>query len=100
MSRESEIQLIAYRIWEEDGCCDGRDLEHWLRAEIVWEEQQKPANKPATKAKQAYPAKKQPPVKKAQPKPATRAAKNVKPANPEAEAKPGVEAPKTEEKKD
>ena len=43
MSREDEIQMIAYRIWEEEGWCHGRDVEHWLKAEIIWEEQQKPA---------------------------------------------------------
>jgi hypothetical protein len=41
MEREDEIRLIAYRIWEEEGCCHGRDIEHWLKAEVVWEERQK-----------------------------------------------------------
>ena len=44
MGREDEIRLIAYRIWEEDGCCDGRDLEHWFRAEVIWEEPQMQEN--------------------------------------------------------
>ena len=41
MGREDEIRLIAYEIWEEEGCIDGRDCEHWFRAEVVWEQQQK-----------------------------------------------------------
>jgi hypothetical protein len=31
MGREDGIRLIAYLIWEE-GCCDGHDCEHWLKA--------------------------------------------------------------------
>ena len=41
MEKEEEIRLIAYRIWEEEGCIDGRDCEHWFRAEIIWETNQK-----------------------------------------------------------
>lgn len=41
MEREEEIRLIAYRIWEEEGCYHGRDVEHWLKAEAIWEEKQK-----------------------------------------------------------
>jgi len=41
MGREDEIRLMAYSIWEQEGCCDGRDVEHWLRAEVIWEGKQK-----------------------------------------------------------
>ena len=44
MSREEEIRLIAYRIWEEEGCCHGHDIEHWLRAEVTWENGNKQQN--------------------------------------------------------
>jgi hypothetical protein len=37
MNREDEIRLIAYSIWEQEGCPNGRDYEHWLRAEALWE---------------------------------------------------------------
>jgi hypothetical protein len=37
MAREDEIKLIAYSIWESEGCCDGHDGDHWLRAEAIWE---------------------------------------------------------------
>ncbi len=55
MGKEEEIRLIAYGIWEEEGCIDGRDCEHWLRAEAIWElNQKKPVVKSAeTKPKQA-----------------------------------------------
>ena len=41
MGREDEIRIIAYRIWEEEDCCDGRDCEHWLKAEVIWDKKQK-----------------------------------------------------------
>jgi hypothetical protein len=31
--REQAIRERAYAIWEEEGRPDGRDLDHWLRAE-------------------------------------------------------------------
>ena len=49
MGREDEIRLIAYSIWEQEGRCDGRDCEHWLKAEVIWEENQN--NRTASKAK-------------------------------------------------
>jgi hypothetical protein len=47
MGRGDEIRLIAYSIWEEEGCPDGRDSEHWLRAEAIWEENRKATAKSA-----------------------------------------------------
>ena len=41
MGREDEIRAIAYRIWEEEGGCDGCDYDHWLKAEMIWEDKQK-----------------------------------------------------------
>ncbi len=41
MAREDEIRLIAYGIWEQEGYVDGRDVEHWLKAEAIWEEKHK-----------------------------------------------------------
>jgi hypothetical protein len=32
MDREDRIRQRAYRIWEDEGCPDGRDREHWDRA--------------------------------------------------------------------
>jgi translation elongation factor EF-1alpha len=36
MAKEEEIRLIAYNIWEQEGCPNGRDCEHWFRAEALW----------------------------------------------------------------
>jgi hypothetical protein len=41
LGREDEIKLIAYNIWKEQDCLDGQDFEHWLKAEAIWEEQNK-----------------------------------------------------------
>ena len=41
MVKEDEIRTIAYRLWEQEGCCDGHDCEHWLKAEVIWKEKQK-----------------------------------------------------------
>ena len=39
MERQEEIQKIAYSIWQNDGCPEGRHLNHWLKAEAMWGEQ-------------------------------------------------------------
>ncbi len=41
MGRNEEIRLMAYYIWLEERCCHGYDLDHWLKAEAIWEQQQK-----------------------------------------------------------
>jgi hypothetical protein len=38
MNHDQELQLIAYHIWEEQGHPHGCDVEHWLKAESVWQE--------------------------------------------------------------
>jgi hypothetical protein len=35
MEREQEIRGLAYKIWEEEGCPHGRNVEHWLKAEAM-----------------------------------------------------------------
>jgi hypothetical protein len=35
MEREEEIRGLAYRMWLEEGCPDGRNVEHWLKAEAM-----------------------------------------------------------------
>jgi hypothetical protein len=49
MAKEDEIRLIAYNIWEQEGCINRKDCEHWFRAEAIWEEQQKPLGENTTK---------------------------------------------------
>jgi hypothetical protein len=39
MEREEEIRLIAYQIWEGEDRPHGRDLDHWLKAEAIWQRQ-------------------------------------------------------------
>jgi hypothetical protein len=41
VGREDEVRLIAYSIWEEEGCQSGQECEHWYRAEEIWEGKQK-----------------------------------------------------------
>ncbi len=40
MNREQEIRGIAYEIWIKEGRPTGHALEHWLRAEAVWNQKQ------------------------------------------------------------
>jgi hypothetical protein len=53
MDRENDVRLIAYHIWEEQGCCDGRDLDHWLVAETIWEQMQQKEKAPASSKSKA-----------------------------------------------
>ena len=39
--REDEIRTIAYGIWEKDNRPRGRALEEWLKAELIWESEQR-----------------------------------------------------------
>lgn len=48
--RDDEIRQIAYRLWQEEGCPDGREAEHWLKAEAIWLEEHRPENGPKKKA--------------------------------------------------
>jgi hypothetical protein len=48
MGKEDEVKLIAYRLWEEEGCVDGHDCEHWFRAEVIWGRNQKQSVKEST----------------------------------------------------
>jgi hypothetical protein len=41
MRREDEIRLIAYALWVRDGKRYWKAIEHWLRAEVIWEQNQK-----------------------------------------------------------
>jgi hypothetical protein len=39
MNRDEEIRQVAYKFWQEEGCPDGYDVQHWL-------EEKRPKNKP------------------------------------------------------
>jgi hypothetical protein len=47
--RQEEIRIIAYQLWEQEGCVIGRDCEHWGQAEQIWEDKQKKQKTPAGK---------------------------------------------------
>jgi len=35
-NREEEIRQLAYRLWQEAGCPEGIEAQHWLKAEAIW----------------------------------------------------------------
>ncbi len=37
MDREEKIRSLAYSIWENEGHPHGRDMEHWLKAETIFD---------------------------------------------------------------
>ena len=37
MSKEVEIRLIAYRVWEQEGCLNGKHCRDWFKAESIWD---------------------------------------------------------------
>ena len=56
IDRDEEIRQLAYRLWQESGCPNGSDLQHWLRAQEIWLEShppKKPRAKPSTATKPA-----------------------------------------------
>ena len=59
-SRDEEIRQIAYHIWRDEGCPEGRHLDHWLKAESIWRARQQAANEPdkPARAKTKRPRKK------------------------------------------
>jgi hypothetical protein len=62
MAKQDDVRLIAYHIWEDEGCCDGSDVDHWLRAEMIWEamggnKSRTPAKTKAAEAQKATPTK-------------------------------------------
>ena len=52
IDRDEEVRQLAYRIWQEAGCPNGSDLQHWLQATELWREIHSPKSRPKpTKAK-------------------------------------------------
>ena len=35
IDRDEEIRQLAYRLWQEAGCPNGSDLQHWLQAQGI-----------------------------------------------------------------
>ena len=38
-NRDEEIRQLAYRLWQQEGCQNGYDGQHWLKAETIWLEE-------------------------------------------------------------
>ena len=45
-NRDEATRQLAYKLWQEDGHPDGYDVEHWLRAQMILEEINRPQSKP------------------------------------------------------
>ena len=58
-NREEEIRQLAYRLWQEAGCPEGIEAQHWLKAEAIWLEE----HRAPSKAKRAKAAKARKPRK-------------------------------------
>jgi DUF2934 family protein len=58
-NHDEEIRQLAYRLWQEAGCPEGNDVQHWLKAEAIWlNEHRAPSEaKPAKTAKARKPRK-------------------------------------------
>ena len=46
VERHAKIRELAYRIWQEEGYPDGQEVQHWLKAEAIWQEKHRPKIKP------------------------------------------------------
>jgi hypothetical protein len=42
INRDNEIRQLAYQLWQEEGCPDGHEVQHWLKAETIWLEEHRP----------------------------------------------------------
>ena len=58
-NRDEAIRQLAYRFWQEAGCPEGNDVQHWLKAETMWLEE----HRGRSAAKQAKAAKARKPRK-------------------------------------
>lgn len=45
-NRDEEIRQLAYRLWQQEGCQNGDDGQHWLKAETIWLEEHRPKKEP------------------------------------------------------
>jgi hypothetical protein len=50
MAKEDEIKLIAYSIWESQGCSNRHEWEHWFIAQNIWDQKKKKIVEVNTKA--------------------------------------------------
>jgi hypothetical protein len=67
VEREQRIREIAYRIWQEEGYPHGNEVQHWLKAEALWQEENnraKPALEPTPEIRTKAATKTRKPQKK------------------------------------
>jgi len=50
---DDEIRQLAYSLWQEEGCPHGHEVQHWLKAESIWQVK----HRPKIKRKQSQPLK-------------------------------------------
>jgi len=43
---QEQIRELAYRIWQAEGYPHGYDVQHWLKAEAMWQEEHRSESKP------------------------------------------------------
>ena len=46
MNRDEEIRQVAYKLWQEEGYPQGYEVQHWLKAETIWQANHSPKSKP------------------------------------------------------
>ena len=46
IERDAEIRELAYRIWQEEGYPHGHEVQHWLKAESIWQKKHRAKSKP------------------------------------------------------
>jgi hypothetical protein len=46
MNRDEEIRQVAYKLWQEEGYPHGYEVQHWLKAEAIWQEKHRAKSKP------------------------------------------------------
>lgn len=53
---DEEIRQIAYKLWLDESCPDGRHVEHWLKAESIWRARQDATQPDRQRRPKAVPA--------------------------------------------
>ena len=46
IERDEQIRELAYRIWQEEGYPYGHEVQHWLEAESIWQENHRAKSTP------------------------------------------------------
>jgi hypothetical protein len=46
MNRDEEIRQVAYKLWQEEGYPHGYEVQHWLKAESIWQKKHRVKSKP------------------------------------------------------